>query len=89
MRSLACVVAGCTDGRIECAHVRSRGAGGDWTSQVPLCVVHHAEEHALGIVTFQSRHGLDLADLAAAHALRWRAFVGKYALDLPHPVDSE
>lgn len=74
LRSLACVVAGCRDDRIEASHVRSRGAGGDWTAQVPMCHGHHSELHALGIVTFQRTHSLDLADLAAAHALRWRGF---------------
>lgn len=76
LRSLACVVPGCRDERIECAHVRSRGAGGTWEDQVPLCTVHHSEQHALGVRTFARRYGLDLADLAAAHALRWRSFAG-------------
>lgn len=76
LRSLACVVTGCRDERIECAHVRSRGAGGDWTSTVPMCRTHHSSLHALGTLTFQRRHGLDLSDLASVHQLRWRAFAG-------------
>lgn len=76
LRSLACVVTGCTDDRIECAHVKSRGAGGDWTSTVPMCRTHHSSLHALGTLTFQRRHGLDLSDLASVHQLRWRAFAG-------------
>lgn len=34
----------------------------------------HASLHAAGPHTLESRTGLDLADLAAQHALRWRAF---------------
>lgn len=43
------------------AHVRSRGAGGrDRENVVPLCRSHHCEQHQVGILTFQKRHGIDL-----------------------------
>ena len=50
----------------ECAHVVSRGAGGDdRANTVPLCMRHHRQQHAVGIETFQRTYGLDLAAIAA------------------------
>lgn len=50
---------------VECArtgpdpcHVKSRGAGGpdeSW-NVLPLCRVHHTEQHKIGWVTFAERH---------------------------------
>lgn len=56
-------------GRIQAAHVRSRGAGGDRRSLVPLCAGHHEELHRRGIETWQSRYGLDLHAIAEAIAV--------------------
>ena len=72
-RSCACVVPGCP-GRSEYAHVRSRGAGGTADDGVPACNAHHRLLHRLGVRLFNAMFGIDLADLAAQHALRWRAF---------------
>ena len=47
-------------GPIEAAHVKSRGAGGDRRSLVPLCRAHHSESHSYGIETFGRLYGLDL-----------------------------
>lgn len=40
------------------AHVRGRGAGGDdvATNVVPLCRLHHREQHQLGWSRFLDRH---------------------------------
>jgi hypothetical protein len=68
IRSLPCAVPGCGCRPVDPAHVRSRGAGGKACDQVPLCagpVGHHAEQHRLGIDSFQARHNLDLPALAA------------------------
>ena len=41
-------------GRIECAHVQTRGAGGyDRANCVPLCTRHHRQQHDFGIKTFE------------------------------------
>jgi hypothetical protein len=51
----------------EAAHVRSRGAGGRAEGNlVPLCVMHHREQHEDGIQSFQARYGLDLRAIAAS-----------------------
>jgi hypothetical protein len=31
---------------------------------VPLCRLHHQEQHAVGLRTFEARHGLDLTAVA-------------------------
>jgi hypothetical protein len=46
----------------ECAHVKSRGAGGDDRGNtIPLCRRHHREQHDKGMATFQRLYGFDLA----------------------------
>ncbi|MCK9494178.1 MAG: hypothetical protein M0R75_01600 [Dehalococcoidia bacterium] len=71
-RGCGCVVTGCRSTRIEVTHVRSRGAGGTADDTVAMCRDHHRELHRVGTLVFEARHRLDLADLAAQHALRWR-----------------
>jgi hypothetical protein len=52
-------------GPIECAHVRTRGAGGDDRGNtVPLCRRHHRQQHDEGIKSFQAIYDLDLAAIA-------------------------
>lgn len=68
-----CVVEACNRTPIDCAHVTSRGAGGGPEDIVPMCRHHHAEQHAMGIETFQRVYGLDL-DLLAG--LTWQEFTG-------------
>ena len=48
----------------ECAHVRSRGAGGGWADIVPLCAPCHRAQHSEGVATFAARRGLDLDAVA-------------------------
>lgn len=70
VRAMPCLLdglGGCR-GPTEPAHVKSRGAGGNRRHLVPLCSGHHAEQHACGILTFQERHGLDLAAKAESLA---------------------
>lgn len=64
------------DGRIECAHVKSRGAGGDDVGNCwPACHHHHLEQHALGIQSFQKKYGLDLYAIAKDLGVQYRARV--------------
>jgi hypothetical protein len=56
----------------EAAHVKSRGAGGRAEHLIPLCVLHHHEQHTLGISTFAEKYGIDLTELAAEYERRWQ-----------------
>jgi hypothetical protein len=80
IRTLACCVAGreasstrcwpCA-GRVECAHVVSRGAGGfDVANTVPLCTRHHRQQHAMGIQSFEDRYRIDLEMKALYYGAR-------------------
>lgn len=62
IQAMPCAVCGSRPS--QCAHVRSRAAGGTYRDIVPLCHAHHAEQHQIGIASFEERHGLDLAQLA-------------------------
>jgi hypothetical protein len=76
IRTLTCLLAGRANcaGRVECAHVKSRGAGGDdHANTVPLCTRHHREQHRDGIETFQWVCQFDLAAIAADLAERYPA----------------
>lgn len=54
---------------IEAAHVKSRGSGGDDRGNtVPMELSVHRSIHSIGHKTFQRRHGIDLAELAAKYA---------------------
>lgn len=64
-------------GRVQCAHVKSRGAGGGDDQTIPLCVRHHGYQHQRGITRIftssevqyvQKEWGVDL--LAEAKVLR-------------------
>ena len=75
IRTLPCTAdtAWCS-GRIECAHVVSRGAGGDDRGNtVPLCLRHHREQHSIGIRSFEQSFRFDLAAIAADLAGRYPA----------------
>lgn len=56
----------------EAAHVKSRGAGGTSADLIPLCTLHHREQHDTGIRTFAARHHLDLAWIADLYEKRWQ-----------------
>ena len=62
IKSLPCLVCGNTP--CDNAHVKSRGAGGDYTCIVPLCRVHHTEQGMIGIKTFQNKYNLALDAIA-------------------------
>lgn len=75
VRSHHCCVPGCDAGPIEFAHVRTAANSGTGLkpgdeSGVSLCRDHHAEQHRIGAISFQKRHGIDLAQLAAEYAVR-------------------
>lgn len=57
VRREPCQVNRCTR-QAQPAHIKSRGAGGDDTpgNLVPLCDIHHAEQHIVGWVRFRQLH---------------------------------
>jgi hypothetical protein len=70
-----CSVPGCRHLPIECAHVRSATDGGTGLKPsdrwcISLCSHHHAEQHRIGELRFEKRHGICLADLAELFAQR-------------------
>ena len=75
VHSLACAVPGCARTDIHAAHVVSRARGGTWQDVAPLCGSHHDDQHRLGVGLFNQKYGIDLAGIAAAVALRWKAFI--------------
>ena len=64
VRTLGCSVLGCGR-RAQAAHApKTKRLGHDRNNLVPLCAGHHGEQHAMGIVSFQAKYGLDLAKIA-------------------------
>lgn len=59
----------------ENAHIAGGGAGrkADAASIIPLCRLHHAEQHQFGVSTFAARHGLDLEAWASLTDAKWLA----------------
>jgi len=60
-------------GRTEAAHLEVAGRSikaSDFLT-VPLCTRHHAEQHSIGILTFQANHGIGLWETAAHLLARW------------------
>lgn len=57
VRDHGCCINGCRN-RAQVAHIKSRGAGGsnDPDNVMPLCWVHHQEQHTLGWSKFKQKH---------------------------------
>lgn len=73
LHGLVCGIPGCEARDVEQAHAKSRGAGGTWRDSLPLCRAHHREQHQLGLLTFETKYGVDLRSLAAATVALWEA----------------
>lgn len=52
----------------ENMHVISRSAGGTWEDIIPACHQHHAEQHLIGIKSFQEKYQLNLTETAKFYA---------------------
>ena len=74
VHSLACAVPGCQRTDIHASHVVSRARGGTWQDVAPLCSAHHRAQEGR-TRQFNEEHGIDLEGIAAAVALRWKAFI--------------
>jgi len=75
VKSHGCCIPGCSEERVEFAHLRSAANAG--TAQKPhdafgvsLCRIHHEEQHCLGTVTFSDKYQVDLWALATEFARR-------------------
>jgi hypothetical protein len=68
IRTLPCAITGCLYRQeIECAHVKTRGSGGDDRKNcLPLCVRHHRFQHDIGIKSFQEFYHIDMRAVALA-----------------------
>lgn len=71
IRAMQCIV--CDHGPADPHHTKSRGAGGDKSSLIPLCRRCHALLHTMGRHSFEQRF---LIDLEAEAALLWHEFGG-------------
>jgi hypothetical protein len=74
IRTLPCSVAGCNGASVP-AHVRQHTGGGSGLKPpdrftVPLCHVHHMEQHRIGHVRFDARYQVDLRALSIELAVR-------------------
>lgn len=74
LHALRCAVPGCVVWKVEAAHARSRGAGGTAADILPLCggpAGHHAEQHAIGVRTFERKYGFSMREAAARTQREW------------------
>jgi len=72
VHSLGCCTPGCRKIDIEAAHVGpTRANGGKWYEVVGLCREHHREQEGR-TDSFNEKYSLDLVDIAACIALRWK-----------------
>lgn len=77
IRTHDCLIGRDCAGRVECAHVKTRGAGGmDVANTVPLCTRHHREQHSHGIRTFERKYRVDLVTVALVFGTRQPAEIG-------------
>lgn len=60
-------------GPSDCAHAKTRGAGGDWTDVLSLCPACHRFQHNVGVESFERAMGVNLTRLAREHHERWLA----------------
>lgn len=73
IKSQHCVVCGYTP--CDPAHTLSGGGSrkGDAESIIPICRLHHAEQHQFGKHTFAARHALDIPALRDETQRAWLA----------------
>jgi len=70
VKSHHCCVPGCPALLVDFAHIRTAANAGMGLKPhdrfgVPLCRLHHREQHDCGQATFEDRHGIDLDAIAA------------------------
>ncbi len=69
VRKLPCSISGCNTQPIHAAHIRKGTDGGmglkpSDTWAIPLCYQHHHEQHQIGEMPFEERHGIDMKAIA-------------------------
>jgi hypothetical protein len=80
IRSLPCAVCP-RDKGIEAAHVGRRGLSQKSSDRetIPLCSLHHQEQHRIGLRQFQASYELDIPALVEALNERPRIFPDRHA----------
>lgn len=91
VRGFHCVVPGCDNRPIECAHVRRANNSGigfkpSDAFTVAMCRDHHMESHMGGEVSFEEHHKVDLMALAREF---YRASPHRHKLDDPWQAKQE
>lgn len=74
VRRMPCIIATGCAGQIVAAHVRARGMGGcngDRKDLVPLCWLHHEQQHRIGNRAFDELHRCSLSWSAATIAAQF------------------
>jgi hypothetical protein len=67
-----CVIPGCRKVEVHAAHVGpTRACGGKWFEIVGLCPDHHREQEG-DTEGMNEKYGVDLIDVAAWLAMRWK-----------------
>jgi hypothetical protein len=71
IRAMRCLVhgRGCS-GRVDPAHLKTRGSGGSDYTAVPLCRLHHTEQEGR-TAAFNAKYGVDLWREAHRLAVEW------------------
>ncbi len=71
VRSLGCIVCGQEP---QLCHSATGGMGrkADYTTIYPACHSHHAEQHQMGVKSFEAKYGLDLKAVAAHVEVMWQ-----------------
>ena len=57
----------------ECAHVHTRRNAGDDHNLIPLCRDCHAEQHRIGVHSFEAKHMVSLEALAHEYWTKYDA----------------
>lgn len=75
VKALPCTLdSGACAGPMHNHHTRSRGAGGDFTTIVPLCQLHHDVVHRFGQRSAFAAHRVDPKEAATRVEAMWSAW---------------
>ena len=90
VRSQPCLV--CRRRPSDPAHIQTKGAGGSDTAEnlMPLCRMHHSEQHQIGIKSFTRKHDLplDISGIYPKYKEGYGALWADYIDRLIHGDDS-
>lgn len=77
-------------GHVECAHIKTRGSGGDDLGNcLALCSAHHRTQHAIGWPAFEAKYGIDAKQIATVLTEQWLATDEGIRWRDAHPTNEE